>query len=70
MNNLKRFFKIYKSHLLKMSLMIIPLAGLIGYEHGLLRGLFVFISILVLVTLCMLFPFIHDRKKYGDNPFE
>jgi hypothetical protein len=53
-----------------MSLMITPLAGLIGYEHGLLRGLFVFISILLLVTLCMLIPFIHDRKKYGNNPFE
>lgn len=50
--------------------MILLPAGLIGYEHGVERGVFFFAGVLVLFTTCLFVPFLIERRKYGSNPFK
>ena len=45
-------------------------AVFIGYEHGLMRGVFFFVGIFLLVVVSMFVPYLRERRKYGSNPFK
>jgi hypothetical protein len=64
------YWNSHKLAIIAIALISLISASLIGYEHGVIRGLLFFVGVICLFLISTLIPFRKSLKsKYGKSPF-